>query len=120
MAKNPAFWLKKCLDSIQKCNFELKILKLLENHVKTKVGKKFSLSLSLFFFFFLNKALSWKNLTKKCQKGDYLAKVDFFWHFLVKIFKNKVLIKKKKKKKKEKRERERKLLLNFCLNVIFK
>ena len=86
MAKNPAFWLKKCLDSIQKCNFELKILKLLENHVKTKVGKKFSLSLFFFslffFFFFLNKALSWKNLTKKCQKGDYLAKVDFFLAFL--------------------------------------
>ena len=43
------------------------------------------------------------------------AKKSLYWHFLVKIFKNKALFQKKKKKKKE-----RKPLLDFYLNMIFK
>ena len=80
--------------------FELKMLKLLENHVKTKVYEGFS--------HFLIWALIFD---QKVPKKSIIAKKIIFWHFLVKL-------KKKKKKKQGLYQKMRKPLLDICLNMI--
>ena len=77
---------KKLLHIHTENKFELKMLKLLGKHLKTKVREEYS-------HLFLNKALFLKCLTKKCQKSDFFFFFFFakftFWYFFVKIFKNK-------------------------------
>ena len=91
-------------------NFELKILKLLENHVKTQLLEH--------FFQIFEYGNSFENFDQKVIKHDFLPKNYLFWHFqhflskFSKILPKSEIWKKKKKKKK--------LFLEKWLNMIFK
>ena len=90
MAKSNFFG-KKLLGQSTKNNFELEMLKLLKNHVKSLRG---------IFSFFLFYVLFWKFWPKSANKSIFAKKKITFGQFLVKIFKNKTLLKKREKKKK--------------------
>ena len=73
MAKN-LFFVKNILGQPTKHNFELRVLKLLENHVNKNLEENFS------FFFFI-KALFFQNSDQKVPKKSIFR--DFFFNIPV-------------------------------------
>ena len=69
------FLVKNFCDKLKKNNFELKMLKLLENHVKTQLQ-------FLFFFQIFEVSNMFQNFDqKKVEKHDFLPKNHFFGTF---------------------------------------
>ena len=100
MAKNNLFG-QKFLRQAKQNNFELKMLKLLENHVETQLRE--------WFFKFFNWAIFLKILTKSQKMWFFCQKINFLALF-GQNFQKYCLFKNLEKKK----------FLENCLNMIFK